>query len=78
MSSTKGSKKCNSCGKMASKPYTYTVVPSTGIYGKQKVYNKSEVKTDRVELRGNKKVFIYYYCDRECYENKPPQEIYKI
>ena len=39
MSSTKGSKKCNSCGKMASKPYTYTVVPSTGMYGKQKGQN---------------------------------------
>ncbi len=78
MSSTKGSKKCYRCGKMASKPYTYTVVPSTGMYGKQKVYNKSEVKTDRVELRGNKRVFIYNYCNQECHANKPPQEIYKI
>ena len=78
MSSTKGSKKCNSCGKMASKPYTYTVVPSTGMYGKQKVYIKSEVKTDRVDLRGNKRVFVYYYCDRECYKNTQPPEIYKI
>ena len=78
MSSIKGSKKCNSCGKMASKPYTYTVVPSTGMYGKQKVYIKSEVKTDRVDLRGNKRVFVYYYCDRECYKNTQPPEIYKI
>ena len=78
MSSTKGSKKCNSCGKMASKPYTYTVVPSTGMYGKQKVYIKSEVKTKRVDLRGNEKVFVYYYCNSECYKNKQLQEIYKI
>ena len=41
MSSTKGSKKCYSCGKMASKPYTFTVVPPTGVYGKQKAYIKS-------------------------------------
>ena len=78
MSSTKGSKKCYSCGKMASKPYTFTVVPPTGVYGKQKAYIKSEVKTDRVDLRGNKRVYIYHYCDQECYANKPPQEIYKI
>ena len=78
MSSTKGSKKCYSCGKMASKPYRFTVVPSTGVYGKQKIYSKSEVKTDRVDLRGNKKVFVYHYCDQECHKNKPPQEIYKI
>ncbi len=78
MSSTKGSKKCYCCGKMASKPYTFTVVPSTGVYGKQKVYSKSEAKTDRVDLRGNKRVFIYYYCDQECHSNKPPQETYKL
>ena len=78
MSSTKGSKKCYSCGKMASKPYTFTVVPPTGVYGKQKVYIKSEVKTKRADLRGNKKVYIYYYCDQECHANKPLQEIYKI
>ncbi len=78
MSSTKGSKKCYSCGKMASKPYKFTVVPATGVYGKQKVYSKSEVKTDRVELRGNKRVFIYNYCNQECHANKPPQETYKL
>ena len=78
MSSTKGSKKCYSCGKMASKPYTFTVVPSTGMYGKQKAYIKSEVKTNRVDLRGNKKVYVYHYCDQECHTNTPPQEIYKI
>jgi len=78
MSSTKGSKKCYSCGKMASKPYTFTVVPPTGVYGKQKVYIKSEVKTKRADLRGNKRVFIYHYCDQECHANKPPQETYKL
>mgnify|MGYP001094670708 CR=1 FL=1 len=78
MSSKMGSKKCYSCGKMASKPYTYTIVPSTGMYGKQKIYIKSEIKTKRVDLRGNEKVFVYYYCDRECYENDKSQEIYKL
>jgi hypothetical protein len=78
MSSTKGSKKCYSCGEMASKPYTFTVVPPTGVYGKQKVYIKSEVKTKRADLRGNKRVFIYHYCDQECHANKPPQETYKL
>ena len=78
MSSTKGSKKCYCCGKMASKPYKFTVVPSTGVYGKQKVYSKSEAKTDRVDLRGNKRVFIYNYCNQECHANKPPQETYKL
>ncbi len=65
MSSTKGSRKCYSCGKMASKPYTFTVVPPTGVYGKQKVYIKSEVKTKRADLRGNKKVFIYQIVDKK-------------
>ena len=66
-------RKCHSCGKMATKPYVYHIVPSYS-YGQQiPLYEKSGVKTNRVELKGNRKVLVYNYCNRECYENKKPQ-----
>ena len=71
-------RKCHSCGKMATKPYVYHIVPSYAYGATIPVYQKSDVKTDRVDLRGNRKVLVYNYCNRECYENKRPQETYKI
>ena len=69
-------RKCYSCGKMATKPYVYHIVPSYSYGATIPVYEKSGVKTDRVDLRGNRKVLVYNYCNRECYENKRPQEPY--
>ena len=66
-------RKCYSCSKMATRPYVYHVVPSYA-YGQQiPLYEKSGAKTNRVELKGNRKVLVYNYCNRECYENKKPQ-----
>ena len=63
-------RKCHTCGKMATNPYVYHIVPSYE-YGQQiPLYEKSGVKTNRVELKGNRKVLVYNYCNRECYENK--------
>jgi hypothetical protein len=71
-------RKCYSCGKMATKPYVYHIVPSF-TYGAQiPIYSKNDVKTKRVELKGKRKVLVYNYCNRECYENKKPQETYEL
>ena len=71
-------RKCHSCGKMATKPYVYHIVPSYSYGAQIPIYIKNDVKTKRVDLRGNKKVLVYNYCNRECYENKRPQETYEI
>jgi hypothetical protein len=71
-------RKCHSCGKMATKPYVYHIVPSYSYGAQIPIYSKNDVKTKRVDLRGNKKVLVYNYCNRECYENKRPQETYEI
>ena len=70
-------RKCYSCGKMATKPYVYHIVPSYSYGAQIPIYSKSEVKTKRVELRGKRKVLVYNYCNRECYENKKPPEPYE-
>jgi|TARA_B100001079_G_scaffold228966_1_gene207421 hypothetical protein len=60
-------RKCHSCGKMATNPYTYTIVP-TYTYGQEiPLYTKSGVKTNRVDLKGERKVLIHNYCNKECY-----------
>ena len=67
-------RKCHSCGKMATNPYVYHIVPSYS-YGQQiPLYVKSDVKTNRIDLRGKRKVLVFNYCNRECCENKRPQE----
>ena len=78
MGSTKGYKKCYSCGSMVRKPYIYNIIPSIPYGHKPPEYSKSSPKTKRVDLKGDKKVLMYFYCDRECYENYPPQKTYKI
>ncbi len=71
-------RKCYSCGKMATKPYVYHIVP-TYSYGAQiPVYSKNDEKTKRVDLKGNRKVLVYNYCNRECYENRKPPESYEV
>ena len=56
-------RKCYSCSKMATKPYVYHVVPSYSHVTEIPVYQKSAPKTNRVELRGNRKVLVYNYCN---------------
>ena len=72
-----GTKKCHTCGKMATKPYRYTIVPSINPYGIIPNYNKNSAKPDRVDLKDGmdqfglvirKKVDIKYYCDTECHK----------
>ena len=70
-------RKCHSCGKMATKPYVYHIVPSYSYGAQIPIYSKNDVKTKRVDLRGNKKVLVYNYCNRECYENRKPPEPYE-
>lgn len=60
-------RKCKQCGKMKTNPYTYTVVPSIPLWDKMPIYNKNSTKTDRIDLKGNNKVEIKYYCDQECH-----------
>jgi len=67
-------RKCYSCGKMATKPYVYHIVPTYSYGAEIPVYQKSGPKTKRVELRGNRKVLVYNYCNNECYGNKKPPE----
>jgi hypothetical protein len=56
-------RKCHSCGKMATNPYVYHVVPAFSYGVEIPVYQKSAPKTNRLELRGNKKVLVYNYCN---------------
>ena len=70
-------RKCYSCSKMATKPYVFHIVPSYEYGAQIPVYSKSDPKTKRVDLRGNRKVLVYNYCNRECYENRKPPEPYE-
>jgi hypothetical protein len=56
-------RKCHNCGKMATKPYVYHIVPAFSYGAEIPVYQKSALKTNRIELRGNRKVLVYNYCN---------------
>ena len=71
-------RKCYSCSKMAINPYVYHVVPSYSYGAEIPIYQKSAPKINRVELRGNRKVLVYNYCNRECYELRKPPELYEL
>ena len=60
-------RKCNNCGKMATNPYVYHIVPSHKYPYNVPVYSKP--KTKRVDLKGDMKVAVYNYCDKECYKD---------
>ena len=64
-------RKCYSCGKMATNPYVYHVVPAFSYGEEMPVYSKSAPKTDRITLRGNKKVDVYNYCNNQCQSDRP-------
>ena len=72
-------RKCKQCGKMKTDPYTYTIVPSIPLWDKIPIYSKNATKTDRIDLKGNKKVEIKYFCDQECHathmESQPEQDM---
>ena len=59
-------RKCYSCSKMATRPYVYHVVPSYEYGAQIPVYQKNAPKTDRIDLKGDRKVAVYNYCDRKC------------
>ena len=62
-------RKCHTCGKMATNPLVYHIVPSISVYGKIPIYQKGGEKTDRVDLTGKMKITVMNYCDRECKRN---------
>lgn len=62
-------RKCHNCGKMATDPLVYHVVPSYGLFDEIPIYQKKDPKTDRTDLKGNRKIQVYNYCDIECCES---------
>jgi len=62
-------RKCHTCGKMATNPLVYHIVPSISAYGKIPIYQKGGEKTDRVDLKGDMKITVMNYCDGECKRN---------
>jgi len=61
-------RKCHNCGKMATNPLVYHKVPTYNIESEIPIYEKSAPKIKRVDLRGNRKIQVYNYCDIECCE----------
>ena len=59
-------RKCNTCGKMATNPYVYHIVPAHKFPYQIPAYSKSKNKTKRVDLKGDMKVAVYNYCNKEC------------
>lgn len=62
-------RKCHSCGKMATNPLVYHVVPPYGSFDEIPTYQKSDPKTNRLDLKGKRKIKAYNYCDIECCES---------
>ena len=61
-------RKCHTCGKMATNPFVYHIVPPYKYPYNIPVYQKGGVKTKRVDLKGDRKVAVYNFCDNKCYE----------
>ena len=59
-------RKCHHCGKMKTNPLVHHIVPPISVYGQIPIYKKGGEKTDRVDLKGNMKVIVRNYCDRDC------------
>tara|TARA_B100000214_G_scaffold350895_1_gene304903 strand:+ start:221 stop:523 length:303 start_codon:yes stop_codon:yes gene_type:complete len=59
-------RKCHNCGKMATNPVQYHLVPSIPYGEPIPTYSKSAPKTKRVDLKGDMKIIAKNYCDREC------------
>ena len=48
-------RKCHNCGKMATNPLVYHIVPSIPYGADIPAYQKSAPKTNRVDLKGDRK-----------------------
>ena len=59
-------RKCHNCGKMATNPVQYHLVPSIPYGEPMPIWSKSGPKTKRVDLKGDMKITAKNYCDREC------------
>ena len=66
-------RKCHNCGKMATNPLVYHIVPSYKFPYDIPIYQKSAPKTNRVDLKGDRKISVYNFCDNECYEEGKPK-----
>lgn len=62
---------CETCGKHCEKPYVYQVVPSYMSARDIPAYSKKAVKTNRLELTGNRKVRTMNFCDVDCWKERP-------
>ncbi len=60
-------RKCHHCGKMATKPFTFQIVPSYSDFTEIPVYLRGGVKIPRTELKGDRKIQEFHYCNQECY-----------
>jgi hypothetical protein len=61
-------RKCHNCGKMATNPVVHHIVPSIAYGEPIPAYSKSAPKINRVDLKGDRKVEVYNYCNNQCYE----------
>ena len=60
-------RKCHHCGKMATKPFTFQIVPSYKNVTDIPVYLRGSTKIPRTELKGDRKIQEFHYCNQECY-----------
>jgi hypothetical protein len=69
-------RKCHNCGKMATNPLVYHIVPSYIFPYDIPLYQKNAPKTKRVDLKGDRKISVYNFCDNECYiEGRPKVKV---
>ena len=59
-------RKCYNCGKMATNPLVYHIVPTYNSPYDIPLYKKSDVKINRIDLKGDRKISVYNFCDNEC------------
>ena len=62
-------RKCHHCGKMATKPFTFQIVPSYADFRDIPVYLRNSTKIPRNELKGDRKIQESHYCNQECYRS---------
>jgi len=60
-------RKCYNCGKMATNPLVYHIVPTYNFPYDIPIYQKNAPRTNRVDLRGDRKISAYNFCDNECW-----------
>ena len=62
-------RKCRQCGKMVTKPFTFQIVPSYANITDIPIYLRGSIKIPRTELRGDRKIQEFHYCNQECYRS---------